>query len=781
MVVGPLVKKFTWLLDDVEIKGIVRDIDPVQNGTQSDSFAIEPDENYRHLISSMRGNNPLPWHSFSSSMAQFPPRMAGPFPGCMHCETKLEEGGGLTTDPNVINRLEPWPLGTKPGTKEFEAIDPSTNQPQPLKIGDHIRVLGRWVIDHHPEYCLLPETEKWTPPEPQRCRSRGWLQIGPVHAELHPIEWNNITLVKELKPNEVQTETLSLAAPLHEEVYTGGWKWAGNDLAGVASKIFITDDGSNYHNTVTANAYIQAPPLPTGFTPHASLIQHSEEILRNGTGLDYKQVRSKTVVNDGIRVTAKVVAPATQRYGSILIADVEDPARNRSVFQARYTVQWKPRLIAVDSRGLAGDQLDTLQLAPQATGGSYPFLLYLANRGPDPLEITKIEVNDDPDSNFQVDSAITFPLPVPQMSVLTLKATFSPKKAGRITAKLLIHNNDPVQEVLFVGLTSAGIGDLARVQVSPLSLDFGPVQVGTFESRPITIHNIGNVNASVSEMTTNLASAFEPPFVNQPQVLPPDQSQIIDIFYVPTQRGAAQGIAKLFIQGSSPVSQEIAIALKGQGIAPILVLDPPIMDFGAILPGTTRTLPLRIRNDGDASLTINNLLLILSVGKAFSLDPAQVFPFSVVPTSSMTLQITYSAGTTPGQTSNDEWEVVSDDPTNPHLRLSLRGIVSGPRIDVLPDFIDFHHLQQVPALVGITVRNDGSNDLVVDRMKFENGTNFSLVGVPPTPVTIAAGSQLVFQVQFQALKTGIYYDRLIVYSNDARRGRVSNTIEAILE
>jgi hypothetical protein len=65
-------------------------------------------------------------------------------------------------------------------------------------------------------------------------------------------------------------------------------------------------------------------------------------------------------------------------------------------------------------------------------------------------------------------------------------------------------------------------------------------------------------------------------------------------------------------------------------------------------------------------------------------------------------------------------------------------------------------------------------------MVFENGTNFSLVGVPPTPVTIAAGSQLVFQVQFQAKTLGLYQDRLIVYSNDARRGGVSNLIEAIL-
>ena len=63
-------------------------------------------------------------------------------------------------------------------------------------------------------------------------------------------------------------------------------------------------------------------------------------------------------------------------------------------------------------------------------------------------------------------------------------------------------------------------------------------------------------------------------------------------------------------------------------------------------------------------------------------------------------------------------------------------------------------------------------------MVLEKGVNFSLVGVPPVPVTIPAGSQLVFQVQFQAPTLGVCQDRLIVYSNDTR-SRVGNMIEAI--
>lgn len=68
MAVGEFVPtKFLWLLDMVEVVGIAMHID-------GDDFDIEPDPNYRHLISYIRGNNPLPWQQLGS-------------PGVLHCET----------------------------------------------------------------------------------------------------------------------------------------------------------------------------------------------------------------------------------------------------------------------------------------------------------------------------------------------------------------------------------------------------------------------------------------------------------------------------------------------------------------------------------------------------------------------------------------------------------------------------------------------------------------------------------------------------------------------
>jgi hypothetical protein len=50
--------------------------------------------------------------------------------------------------------------------------------------------------------------------------------------------------------------------------------------------------------------------------------------------------------------------------------------------------------------------------------------------------------------------------------------------------------------------------------------------------------------------------------------------------------------------------------------------------------------------------------------------------------------------------------------------------------------------------------------------------------VPSLPATVAAGTQRTLQVEFQPTNPGSYQDRLIVRSNDARRGEIRNGIMA---
>src|SRR5687768_12234527 len=91
--------KFTWLMDNVEVKGIVRWIDPknteVDPPTEPDELGVEPDPNYQHLIAVMPGNHPLLFQ---------PPGSTG---------TLLLETYPLTK--SDINLDKQWSLPVKPG------------------------------------------------------------------------------------------------------------------------------------------------------------------------------------------------------------------------------------------------------------------------------------------------------------------------------------------------------------------------------------------------------------------------------------------------------------------------------------------------------------------------------------------------------------------------------------------------------------------------------------------------------------------------------------------
>jgi hypothetical protein len=146
-------------------------------------------------------------------------------------------------------------------------------------------------------------------------RARGLLRVGCVWPELHPFQWDDITLVAPPPPGDEEVATLSLAAPIHEEAYLGGGKWLANELAGVSSKIYVTDDGSNYHSTVTATLHVSAPPLPPGWTADASLVSVVETVTKNGTGAGVDSVRTITSGTGCIDVTATVAAPLTVQLG----------------------------------------------------------------------------------------------------------------------------------------------------------------------------------------------------------------------------------------------------------------------------------------------------------------------------------------------------------------------------------------------------------------------------------------------------------------------------------
>src|SRR3954468_13614825 len=118
MIEGQRVKKWTWLMDDVEAIGRV----VLDQGPTGDSFGLIVTENYKHLTSYASGSN-----------------------GSIKCETYVHD---VTDNQTFINRTEPFPGRPKGDNEAFQAYDPRIDNKAYLRGGEIVRVTGRWVIEN---------------------------------------------------------------------------------------------------------------------------------------------------------------------------------------------------------------------------------------------------------------------------------------------------------------------------------------------------------------------------------------------------------------------------------------------------------------------------------------------------------------------------------------------------------------------------------------------------------------------------------------------------------
>jgi hypothetical protein len=441
MPVGQWTHKFTWLLDDVEVRGLVTWVDA--GDTKID---IQLDPNYVHLANHV---NTAAWKDHVARWHDV-----------IHCEAYHQI-------PNTVNRQLPF-TGPKHNGQVQQVLDLKNGGLRDVQVGDHVRVVGRWLIENgHPEATFNQGPLKV-------------LKIGATWVELHPYHWENVQTVEPAPVSGTESEVLSLAAPVYSHAYVGEGKWAGNYLNGLASwpweepkqqRLFIEDDRSNFRNTMRAKMRITAPPLPPGLHGDRTLIKYHEAVLQDGTGLPLDQIRTITVDDYGIEIAASVTAPPLSARGGTdtdagtaslrdRLASVNDPANGLSVFQARYSVSWLPRLFARPGEhdvgsGDVGSPLNAPNLR-----------IKIHNVGPDDLQLLGW------DFDGTANAAVELHLPangltVPAHGIGDLDGTVVPDNPGPYIQWIVLKTDDPIAPEIPVRVSGFGIAQIRPGRIRP--------------------------------------------------------------------------------------------------------------------------------------------------------------------------------------------------------------------------------------------------------------------------------------------------------------------------
>jgi len=196
---------------------------------------------------------------------------------------------------------------------------------------------------------------------------------------------------------------------------------------------------------------------------------------------------------------------------------------------------------------------------------------------------------------------------------------------------------------------SAFVVAAPQITVSPISLNFGDVLVGTPAVRTLAVSNLESVPVPVSASTT-----FGSPYAIAPTTftLPPNGSATVTVTFTPTAAALYDALASFLVSGA-----ERLVGLTGRGTLTLLTFNYSISGQTpvAVPPGGTVALPatevgsssavqFQIVNGGSSPSTINS---IGSSGAAFSLSGVPTLPVTLPASGNLSFTVGF-APTAPG-------------------------------------------------------------------------------------------------------------------------------------
>ncbi len=209
------------------------------------------------------------------------------------------------------------------------------------------------------------------------------------------------------------------------------------------------------------------------------------------------------------------------------------------------------------------------------------------------------------------------------------------------------------------------------IEVDPLSIDYGALEAGQSLTFPVTIRSVGEVDLEIIDMVMGGDDNFELFADATNLILAPEEEVEVEVTYTAT--GGSEKHGTLTIQNLDPDNGEVVVDLHGSGLAPAILLDPPVWDFGDHLIGCEEELEILVKSVGNYPLTIHDYNFMASPSMtAMSLWTDQLYDgMELAPGEEVSVTVTFvpeDLGTYDGLLT-----VTSDDPDHPQAEATQVG------------------------------------------------------------------------------------------------------------
>ncbi len=149
---------------------------------------------------------------------------------------------------------------------------------------------------------------------------------------------------------------------------------------------------------------------------------------------------------------------------------------------------------------------------------------------------------------------------------------------------------------------TGGQQQFCNIAVSPTSLAFGNVDLGSSSTLSTTVSNAGDAACDVS-ITPSGTTEFAASPLNFS--VTPGQAQTVSVSYTPTGTGSDSG--SLSVGSNDPDTPTVSVGLSGTGVQPQqacnLSASPASLAFGDVNVGSSSTLDTTLSNSGNGRAT----------------------------------------------------------------------------------------------------------------------------------------------------------------------------------
>ena len=299
-------------------------------------------------------------------------------------------------------------------------------------------------------------------------------------------------------------------------------------------------------------------------------------------------------------------------------------------------------------------------------------------------------------------------------------------------------------------LPTSGSGQLS---ITPSSMAFGDVEVGTSITQNITFSNSGTGSLTVSQAAVS-GTGFTMTGQTFPITLSAGQSTSVSLQFAPAVTGSTTGSVSLVSNASSSPT---SVALNGNGVKHQLSITPSNVSFGSVMVGMANTQTVTLTNSGTATLNISQGSV---TGAGFGMS-GLTFPFSLAPGQSSTFNAQFDpavAGNASGTVS------ISSNAHNSPTVASLAGNGTQPALSLSATSLSFGNV-----VVGssgsqaLAITNTGTATLTISQPAV-TGTTFSVSGAT-FPLNISPGANSSLTVNFGPTTAGSASGTLTIASN----------------